>query len=435
MPRPRNSVPSYLLHPQSGRARAVWTDPTGTRRFRLLPGLFESPESRAAFGALLLEITAAPHHPAAPSPAGCSLAELLLAFLGHAERHYRGPDGRPTSELRECKLVIRTLRGLYADKPAAEFGPLCLKAARQVWVDAGLARSEVNRRTNLARRIFKWAASEELVPAATYQALQTVAGLQQGRTAARETDPVGPVDDAAVDATLPHLNRYVRGLVEFQRLTGCRPGEACQVRRSDLDTGGPNWVYRPARHKTAHRGKARVILVGPKTQALLRGFFTPDLGEYLFSPRRAAAEFHAARAKERQTPRYDSHLARNAAKRVAVPKRAPKERYTVTSYGQAVDRACDRAFPPQGKLAPQKGESRKKWWSRLTESERAEVQAWREAHRWHPNQLRHSFATRVRKEHGLEAAQVLLGHARADVTQLYAERNEALAVEVVAQIG
>jgi site-specific recombinase XerC len=53
----------------------------------------------------------------------------------------------------------------------------------------------------------------------------------------------------------------------------------------------------------------------------------------------------------------------------------------------------------------------------------------------HPNQLRHSFATRVRKEHGLEAAQVLLGHSRADVTQVYAERNERLASAVAAKIG
>jgi hypothetical protein len=41
----------------------------------------------------------------------------------------------------------------------------------------------------------------------------------------------------------------------------------------------------------------------------------------------------------------------------------------------------------------------------------------------------------VRKEHGLEAAQVLLGHSKADVTQLYAEKNEALAVGIAAKIG
>ncbi len=75
------------------------------------------------------------------------------------------------------------------------------------------------------------------------------------------------------------------------------------------------------------------------------------------------------------------------------------------------------------------------WWARLTPAQRDEVRAWRKAHRWHPNQLRHTFATRVRKQHGLEAAQVLLGHSRADVTQIYAEKNEALAAEIAAKIG
>ena len=52
-----------------------------------------------------------------------------------------------------------------------------------------------------------------------------------------------------------------------------------------------------------------------------------------------------------------------------------------------------------------------------------------------PNQIRHSYATRVRREHGLEAAQVLLGHEKADVTQIYAERDLALALEVAKKIG
>jgi integrase len=72
---------------------------------------------------------------------------------------------------------------------------------------------------------------------------------------------------------------------------------------------------------------------------------------------------------------------------------------------------------------------------RLTDAQRDEVKAWQRQHRWHPNQLRHTFATRVRKDYGLEAAQVLLGHSRADVTQVYAERNEELARVTAAKIG
>ena len=109
--------------------------------------------------------------------------------------------------------MIRALRELYADKPATEFGPLYLKAARQRWVNDGRSRTECNRRVGIVKRLFKWAVSEELVPAATYQALATVTALQKGRTAAPEKPPIGPVDDAVVDVTLPFLNRHVRGLV------------------------------------------------------------------------------------------------------------------------------------------------------------------------------------------------------------------------------
>jgi site-specific recombinase XerC len=54
---------------------------------------------------------------------------------------------------------------------------------------------------------------------------------------------------------------------------------------------------------------------------------------------------------------------------------------------------------------------------------------------WHPNQLRHAHATVVRRRLGLEAAQVALGHERADVTQVYAEKNLALAAKVAVEIG
>jgi integrase len=54
---------------------------------------------------------------------------------------------------------------------------------------------------------------------------------------------------------------------------------------------------------------------------------------------------------------------------------------------------------------------------------------------WHPNRIRHSVGTEVRSKFGLEAAQCLLGHSRADVTQTYAERDERRAAEVARKIG
>ena len=54
---------------------------------------------------------------------------------------------------------------------------------------------------------------------------------------------------------------------------------------------------------------------------------------------------------------------------------------------------------------------------------------------WHPNQLRHSYATRVRKQFGVEAAQVGLGHSRTDVVEVYAEKNLELAMNVARLTG
>jgi integrase len=54
---------------------------------------------------------------------------------------------------------------------------------------------------------------------------------------------------------------------------------------------------------------------------------------------------------------------------------------------------------------------------------------------WRPNQLRHSLATEARSKFGLETAQVMLGHSRADVTQVYAERDLAKARAAARAIG
>ena len=381
----RKPTPSYLPHKQSGRARAVWTDAAGIRRDRLLPGSYDSQESRAAFGRLVLELETSPLQKA--ESGSDTVSEVLLAFRLHADKHYRNPAGKPTSEIHQVSIVIRAIRELYGDDPVSDFGPLALKSARQKWVNEGRSRTECNRRVGMVKRIFRWAVSEQLVPPATYQALASVAGLQKGRTEAREMEPIGPVDDAVVDATLPFLNRHVRGMIELQRLTGCRPGEGCSIRRSEIDLGGDVWLYKPTHHKTAHRGKSRTIAIGPQGQKLLREFFTPSIDDYLFSPRRALEEVRGKPDKVKFKMR--------------AKKRAPKERYDRTSYTRAIARAVVAA----------------------------------EVAHWHPNQLRHGHATRVRKLFSLEHAGAALGHSKMSATEIYAERDAGLAVEVASKLG
>ncbi len=395
MPRPRKSIPSYRLHKPSGHAYSDFTDPLTGRRRSVCLGPWDSPESRAEHARLVAECAVG-----RPAPAdGLTVSELLLVFLRHAERHYRRADGTNTDELANYKQVLRLVRETHGQIPAAAFGPLALKAVRQRMIDRGWSRKNVNQQVGRVRRIFKHGVENELVPPSVLQSLKAVGGLQAGRSAARETAPVPPVPDSVVDLTLPHLNRHVAGLVRFQRLTGCRPGDAVRLRRCDVDPSKGVWVFRPHHHKLAHKNIDRAVYLGPQAQALLAEFPTASPDEHVFSPRRERDERNAKRAAGRKTKYYASR--QGWQQRKAEPQRAPGERYTVASYGYAVRRAC----------AKHKIES------------------------WAPNQLRHSFATRVRKEHGLEAAQVLLGHSKADVTQVYAERNEDLARRVAERVG
>ena len=84
---------------------------------------------------------------------------------------------------------------------------------------------------------------------------------------------------------------------------------------------------------------------------------------------------------------WDSHVRAQLKKRKSNPKRVPGDCYSVAALGKAIGRACQSA----------------------------------EIKRWTPNQLRHSTATRIRKEYGLELAKVILGHSSVSMTEVYAE--------------
>ena len=53
-----------------------------------------------------------------------------------------------------------------------------------------------------------------------------------------------------------------------------RPGEALSMTVEAVDKTDPDcWLYRPRRHKTIHRGRRRVIHLGPRCQAILAPYF------------------------------------------------------------------------------------------------------------------------------------------------------------------
>ena len=54
---------------------------------------------------------------------------------------------------------------------------------------------------------------------------------------------------------------------------------------------------------------------------------------------------------------------------------------------------------------------------------------------WHPHQLRHNFGTEIRRQHGLDVARVLLGHSSPVVTEVYAELDQAKAIDALSRSG
>lgn len=392
MPRLKNALPSYRKHRASGQAVVTLS---GVDRYL---GRHGTKASRTLYDRLVAEWLASGRKAAAADAATLSVVELCSRYLRFAKGYYV-KNGRCTGVVPGIKAAIKYLRTWYGKEPAVAFGPVALKALRQRMVDDGLSRSYVNDHVKRIKRIFKWAAGEELVPESTFRALTLVEGLRAGRSKARETAPVVPVDDATVEATLGVLSSVVGDMVRVQRLTGMRPAEICALRPCDLDRTADVWTYQPSEHKTEHHGRARTIYVGPKAQGGLLRYLARDPEAFCFAPRDAEAKRLAAAHAARKTPLSCGN--RPGSNRKRGRKRTVGTKYTVDSYRRAIHRACDKAG----------------------------------IERWSPNRLRHAAATEVRTKFGLEAAQVILGHASADVTQVYAERDAKKGAEVARLIG
>jgi integrase len=137
----------------------------------------------------------------------------------------------------------------------------------------------------------------------------------------------------------------------------------------------------------------------------------------------------------RQSKLWPSHVRHQQKKRKSKPKRTKGDRYDVASYRRAIFRACDLAFPPPLALVKRREETRTQWQERLSPNQKTELATWRSDHRWHPHQLRHSAATNIRNEFGIELARIILGHSTAFTTEIYAETDRQQAIDVIAKMG
>jgi integrase len=327
---------------------------------------------------------------------GPTMASLGDAYLDHAEVYYAG-----STEYANLKLALLPVSELFATLPAGEFGILQYRACRDWWLrDPKRSRQYVNKQMKRLLRILKWSVGEGLIPPSIHQACQCVAPLKAGRTEAKESEPVKPVPEADVTATISKCTTVVADMIRFQQLVGCRPGELVTITPAMVNRSSEVWTITLAKHKTAYRGKQRTIYVGPKAQKILTKYLLRSEDAACFSPVESEKERRQTKHDARVTPLSCGN--RPGSNRIArKPRKAPGEAFSTGTYARSVRSACIRA-----KVTP-----------------------------WSPNQLRHNAATSIRKEFGLEAAQVILGHSELGVTQVYAERDVAKAIAVAKQVG
>jgi integrase len=188
------------------------------------------------------------------------------------------------------------------------------------------------------------------------------------------------------------------------------------MRTRDIDAAGRVWHYRPAKHKTAHHGHVRSVPIGRRAQVILGPFLKVDLEAFCFSPAEAEAERRELLRSRRKTPVQPSQVAR--AKRAAAKEPRFGQRYSVRTYRQAIERACDKADRvakggvvigdgPDDRLVP----------------------------RWHPHLLRHNAATRWRSEYGPDKTLVMLGDKTARMVDVYAEQDLRAADQIAWEVG
>jgi integrase len=201
-----------------------------------------------------------------------------------------------------------------------------------------------------------------------------------------------PVAEEHIAAVLPHLSPVVAAMVQFQQLCSERPEEVINLKPCEVVREGDVWFYYHHGHKMEHRNRDKVVVLGPKAQEILRPWLERDPESYCFVPSEASAWRY--RRKNGQAAPVNTSPPRTA-------RRKPGKKYTRFSYRNAVIRACGRAGIPC----------------------------------WSPRQLRHTGATRIRKEFGIEAAKAVLGHTETRITAIYAERDLDVAAKIMREIG
>jgi integrase len=195
---------------------------------------------------------------------GIAILDLCERYIQFASKYYV-KDGEQTTEAKNTEYACNAVSVIYGPEKAIDFGPFKLKTVIRSLVARGLRTGTINTMVGRIRRLFKWAAGEELLPASVWLNLRSVDGVKRGR-GIPESRKVEPVPMDLFEATLPLLPRKVGLMARVHWLIGCRSNEIAALRGVELskDKDPDLWVFTPTRSKNYAS-----YLVGPKAQEIL----------------------------------------------------------------------------------------------------------------------------------------------------------------------
>lgn len=237
----------------------------------------------------------------ASASGGTTLARALTEFRKWAPTHYT--DNRAIARF---DAVIAAAIAAHGETPADQFDGQGVEDVRTVLTSRKpeLSRGYINCLIRALKTAFAWMKRRKIVCANTLAEVRQVKALMAG-DGGRETTPIPPVEDWVVEATRRECSCTIRAMIDLQRLTGMRPGELCRMRRCDVSTsmaevlpipgqrrtikaveaeGVPIWRYVPSKHKNLHRGKMRIVPIGPDAQKVLLPFLERAPEDYIFRP-------------------------------------------------------------------------------------------------------------------------------------------------------
>lgn len=384
MGRKKSVLPTYLEHAPSGQARIVWGGKT------IYLGKYGSPESHAKHAQICAEIMATGS--IMTNDGRIRVVELVAKFMADMHKEYTERGSREAIQMQRAMNYLVESHGQdFAD----EISPRKLLILQKAWIAKPMAKATVNMYTSYIVRLFEWASRYEYVSPQVWHGLQSVGRIKE-RHAVKPTKIVRTVDWSQVEAIRSHIAPVLWAVIQVQWFTGMRAEEVLRMTPGQIDQA--NWCYSLTEHKTKAHMNEKLVFLGPQVRAVIEPYLKDRPADMpLFSPVEAQAQRYQKMRAERKTKVQPSQKSR--AKQS--PARRPGLRYQNTSYFRAIRAACERAG-----IEP-----------------------------WSSHQLRHSKATIVRKQFGLEGTQLTLGHKSIKTSEIYAEPDMELAKRIAEETG